>query len=72
MSQQLAQDAAVVGMKAAPGAAVIATGATGVVNWSDIAYMMTALYMLAQIILLAPQYIKIIRGWRKKEKDDCE
>lgn len=72
MSQQLAQDAAVIGVKAAPGAVVLATGVTGAVNWSDIAYMLTALYMLAQILLLAPQYMKMYRDWRDKGKRDCD
>lgn len=70
MKQQMAQDAAIAGAKAAPGVAVAVTGVTGAVNWSDIAYMLTALYMLAQVLLLIPQYRKMLREWRGKS--DCD
>lgn len=71
MKQQMAQDVAIAGAKAAPGVAVAVTGVTGAVNWSDIAYMLTALYMLAQVLLLIPKYRQMIREWRQG-KPDCE
>lgn len=65
MSQQIAQDATVMAAKAAPAAAVIVTGVTGAVDWSEVAYMCTALYMLAQTLLLLPKYRTEWRNWRK-------
>lgn len=67
MHEQIAHDATVLAAKAAPAAAVIATGATGVVTWSDVAYMCTALYMLAQTLLLLPKYRKEWDEWRKRK-----
>jgi len=66
MSQQLAQDAGLAAAKAAPALAVVATGATGAINWTDVAYMLTAAYMVLQILLLIPKYRQMFRDWRKK------
>ncbi|QJD58185.1 hypothetical protein HG264_04260 [Pseudomonas sp. gcc21] len=63
---QLAHDAALGAAKASPGIVVAATGATGAVDWSSIAYATTALYMVLQIVLLVPKYREMIRGWGKK------
>ncbi|MHB0820114.1 hypothetical protein ACYCFK_17790 [Stutzerimonas stutzeri] len=63
---QAAQDTAIAAAKAAPGIAVAATGATGAVDWSAIAYMLTALYMVLQIVLLVPKYRQMLRDWRSK------
>jgi hypothetical protein len=45
---------------------VAATGATGAVDWSAVAYMLTALYMVLQILLLAPKYRQMLRDWKTK------
>ena len=63
---QAAQDTAVAVVKASPALGVAVTGATGAIDWSAIAYMLTALYMVLQILLLAPKYRDMIRDWRKK------
>lgn len=68
MSEQLAQDAVTTALKAAPGLAVVATSATGTINWSDVAYMLTAGYMLLQIVLLIPKYRQMLRDWRNRKK----
>ena len=66
MSNEVAHDAAITAVKAAPGLAVVATSVTGVVNWSDVAYMLTAGYMALQIILLIPKYRDMLKGlWRR-------
>lgn len=63
---QAAQDTAIAAVKAAPALAVAATGATGAVDWSAVAYMLTALYMVLQIVLLVPKYRQMLRDWRSK------
>lgn len=65
MSQQVANDVAVAAVKVAPAIGVAATGATGVINWSDVAYMLTAAYMALQILLLVPKYRAMFKEWRK-------
>lgn len=45
-TNQAAQDTAIAFAKAAPAIGVAATGATGAVDWSAVAYMLTALYMV--------------------------
>lgn len=65
MSQQVANDLAIGAAKAAPALGVIATGATGAINWSDVAYGLTAAYMLLQIVLLIPKYRTMFKEWRK-------
>ncbi|WP_060489165.1 hypothetical protein [Pseudomonas sp. NBRC 111121] len=65
-TNQAAQDTAIAVVKAAPAIGVAATGATGAVDWSAVAYMLTALYMLLQIVLLAPKYRQMLRDWRAK------
>lgn len=52
--------------KASPAIGVAATGATGTVDWSAVAYMLTAVYMVLQILLLVPKYRQMLRGWRSK------
>ncbi|MBH3373109.1 hypothetical protein [Pseudomonas juntendi] len=41
-----------------------ATGATGTVDWSAVAYMLTAVYMGLQIVLLVPKYRQMLRDWK--------
>ena len=41
-------------------------GATGAVDWSAVAYMLTALYMVLQIVLLVPKYRQMLRDWKGK------
>ena len=53
-TNQAAQDTAMAVIKASPAIGVAATGATGAVDWSSVAYMLTALYMVLQILLLVP------------------
>ncbi|MGP3790291.1 hypothetical protein [Pseudomonas sp. B392_1p] len=65
-TQQAAQDTAVAFAKAAPALGVAATGATGAIDWSAVAYMLTALYMVLQILLLAPKYRQMLRDWKTK------
>ena len=50
-TNQAAQDTAIAIVKASPAIGVAATGATGAVDWSAVAYMLTALYMVLQILL---------------------
>lgn len=69
MQQQAAQDTAVAVAKVAPAAFVAATGATGAVDWNSVAYMLTAFYMLLQIILLVPKYTKMLGDFRSPKKD---
>lgn len=64
MSQAI-QDTGVAVAKVAPAAVVAATGATGTVDWTSIAYMLTALYMVLQIFLLVPKYRQMFREWRR-------
>lgn len=66
-TQQVAQDTGVAFAKAAPALGVAATGATGAIDWSAVAYMLTALYMVLQILLLAPKYRQMLRDWRRKD-----
>ena len=61
---QAAQDTAVAIAKAAPAIGVGVTGATGAIDWSAVAYMLTALYMVLQILLLAPKYLEMFRSLR--------
>lgn len=61
---QVVQDTAVAIAKASPAVAVAATGATGAVDWTSVAYMLTALYMVLQILLLVPKYRDMFREWR--------
>ncbi|HDS1696318.1 MULTISPECIES: hypothetical protein [unclassified Pseudomonas] len=63
-ANQAAQDTAVALAKAAPAIGVAATGVTGTVDWSAVAYMLTALYMVLQILLLIPKYRQMLRDWR--------
>ncbi len=70
--QQAAQDTALAAAKVAPAAFVAATGATGTVDWTSVAYMLTALYMVLQIALLAPKYRKMFRDWRRHDDDSCD
>ena len=65
-TNQAAQDTAMAVIKASPAIGVAATGATGAVDWSSVAYMLTALYMVLQILLLAPEYRQMLRDWRRK------
>ncbi|WP_060494815.1 hypothetical protein [Pseudomonas sp. GTC 16482] len=65
-ANQAAQDTAIAVVKAAPAIGVAATGATGAVDWSSVAYMLTALYMVLQIVLLVPKYRQMLRDWRAK------
>ncbi|WJR28853.1 MULTISPECIES: hypothetical protein [Pseudomonas] len=65
-ANQAAQDTAIAVAKAAPAIGVAATGATGTVDWSAVAYMLTALYMVLQIVLLAPKYRQMLSNWRAK------
>lgn len=65
-TNQAAQDTAMAVIKASPAIGVAATGATGAVDWSSVAYMLTALYMVLQILLLAPKYRQMLREWRRK------
>lgn len=67
MHQQAAQDTAIAAAKVAPAAFVAATGAAGAVDWNNVAYMLTAFYMLLQIVLLIPKYRQMVREWRNKE-----
>ena len=65
-TNQAAQDTAMAVIKASPAIGVAATGATGAVDWSSVAYMLTALYMVLQILLLAPKNRQMLRDWRRK------
>ena len=65
-TNQAAQDTAMAVIKASPAIGVAATGATGAVDWSSVAYMLTALYMVLQILLLAPKYRQMLRDWKDK------
>ena len=64
MSQAI-QDTGIAAAKAAPAVVVAATGVTGTVDWTSVAYMLTALYMVLQIVLLIPKYRQMIRDWRQ-------
>ena len=66
-TSQVAQDTAVALAKVSPAIGVAATGVTGAVDWSAVAYMLTALYMVLQILLLVPKYRQMLRDWRDKE-----
>lgn len=65
-TSQLANDATIAAAKVAPALAVVGTGVTGTINWTDVAYMLTAAYMVLQIVLLIPKYRDMFRNWRKK------
>lgn len=65
-ANQVAQDTAVALAKASPAIGVAATGVTGAVDWSAVAYMLTALYMVLQILLLIPKYRQMLLDWRGK------
>ncbi|MCD5982750.1 hypothetical protein V2K64_13130 [Pseudomonas alliivorans] len=65
-TNQVAQDTAIALVKASPAIGVAATGATGTVDWSSVAYMLTAFYMVLQILLLIPKYRQMLRDWRVK------
>ena len=65
-TNQAAQDTAIAIVKAAPAIGVAATGATGAIDWTSVAYMLTALYMVLQIVLLVPKYRQMLRDWRNK------
>lgn len=67
MTQQAVQDTTIAAAKIAPAAFVAATGATGAVDWANVAYMITAFYMVLQIVLLIPKYRQMVREWRSKE-----
>lgn len=64
MSQAI-QDTGIAAAKVAPAVVVAATGVTGTVDWTSVAYMLTALYMVLQIVLLIPKYRQMIRDWRQ-------
>ena len=65
-TNQAAQDTVIAVAKAAPAIGVAATGATGAIDWTSVAYMLTALYMVLQILLLVPKYRQMLRDWRNK------
>ena len=65
-SSQVAQDTAVALVKVSPAIGVAATGVTGAVDWSAVAYMLTAFYMVLQILLLIPKYRQMLRDWKVK------
>lgn len=65
-TNQAAQDTVIAVAKAAPAIGVAATGATGAIDWTSVAYMLTALYMVLQIVLLVPKYRQMLRDWRNK------
>lgn len=65
-TNQVAQDTALAFVKASPAIGVAATGATGAIDWSAVAYMLTALYMVLQILLLVPKYRQMLRDWKRK------
>lgn len=65
-ANQAAQDTAIALVKVSPAIGVAATGVTGAVDWSAVAYMLTALYMVLQILLLAPKYRQMLRDWKAK------
>lgn len=58
---QAATDTLAEATKAAPAVAVAITGATGAIDWSNISYMLVALYTLLQIGLLIPRYLRELR-----------
>lgn len=64
MSQQAAQDTVIAAVKVAPAAFVAGTGAAGAVDWNNIAYMLTAFYMVLQIVLLIPKYKQMLHDWK--------
>lgn len=63
-ANQVAQDTAIAVVKVSPAIGVAATGATGTVDWTSVAYMLTALYMVLQIVLLVPKYRQMLRDWK--------
>lgn len=63
-TNQAAQDTAIALVKVAPAIGVAATGATDTVDWSAVAYMLTAAYMVLQIVLLIPKYRQMLRDWK--------
>ena len=65
-ADQVAQDTAIALAKVSPAIGVAATGVTGTVDWSAVAYMLTALYMVLQILLLVPKYRQMLRDWKGK------
>lgn len=65
-ANQAAQDTVIAVAKVSPALGVAATGVTGAVDWSAVAYMLTALYMVLQILLLVPKYRKMLRDWKIK------
>lgn len=65
-ANQVAQDTALAVAKASPAIGVAATGATGAIDWSAVAYGLTALYMVLQIVLLVPKYRQMLREWKPK------
>jgi len=65
-ANQAAQDTAIALAKVSPAIGVAATGVTGAIDWSAVAYMLTALYMVLQIVLLAPKYRQMLRDWKVK------
>ena len=66
MPQQAAQDTALAAAKIAPAALVTTTGVTGAVDWNNVAYMLTAFYMVLQIVLLVPKYRQMLRDWKDR------
>ncbi len=65
-ANQAAQDTVIAVAKVSPALGVAATGVTGAVDWSAVAYMLTALYMVLQILLLVPKYRQMLRDWKIK------
>lgn len=65
-ANQVTQDTAIALAKASPAIGVAATGVTGAIDWSAVAYMLTALYMVLQILLLVPKYRQMLRDWKIK------
>lgn len=65
-TNQAAQDTVVALAKVSPAIGVAATGVTGAVDWSAVAYMLTAVYMVLQILLLVPKYRQMLRDWKVK------
>ncbi len=60
------EDTAIALAKASPAIGVAATGVTGAIDWSAVAYMLTAIYMVLQILLLVPKYRQMLRDWKIK------
>ncbi len=58
------------GLKASPPVAVVGVQLAGI-SVSDWVTYLTLLYIVLQLILLAPKYIKWYKSWRSK-RDSCK